>query len=101
MELIVLVIKIEDIVKLSSIELAKAWFDISVKPYINNINFLVIYNGNEVIPENLSKSVLDAIGNLHSFVGIYNYTGIGVTTTIATSILASLHPPLASEFTKK
>ncbi|KAL3749040.1 hypothetical protein ACJRO7_010176 [Eucalyptus globulus] len=41
----------------SSVDLAKAWFDANVQPYITDINFQYITAGNEVVPGDLAQYV--------------------------------------------
>lgn len=82
----------------SSVAAAKTWFDTNVQPYITDVNITYLTAGNEVVPGDLAQFVLPAIQNLQSVVNSYGYSGLRVTTVVATDTLGTSYPPSASTF---
>ncbi|KAI6683628.1 hypothetical protein NL676_029541 [Syzygium grande] len=77
----------------SSADAAKTWFDTNVQPYVSDINFQYITAGNEVVPGDLAQYVLLAMQNLQATISNYKYTGLRVSTVVASSTLGSSYPP--------
>ncbi|KAL3749041.1 hypothetical protein ACJRO7_010177 [Eucalyptus globulus] len=82
----------------SSVDTAKTWFDANVQPYISDINFQYITAGNEVVPGDLAQYVLPAMHNLHTIISNYKYTGLRVSTAVASSTLGTSYPPSTGVF---
>jgi len=82
----------------SSVDSAKAWFDANVQPYISDFNFQYITAGNEVVPGDLAQYVLPAMHNLHTIISNYKYTGLRVSTAVASSTLGTSYPPSSGVF---
>ncbi|XP_030476078.1 probable glucan endo-1,3-beta-glucosidase BG4 [Syzygium oleosum] len=83
----------------SSADAAKTWFDTNVQPYVSDINFQYITAGNEVVPGDLAQYVLLAMQNLQTTISNYKYTGLRVSTVVASSTLGSSYPPSSGVFT--
>ncbi|KAF8037352.1 hypothetical protein BT93_B0306 [Corymbia citriodora subsp. variegata] len=82
----------------SSAAAAKTWFDTNVQPYVSDINLQYITVGNEVVPGNLAQYALPAMQNLRTTISNYKYTGLRVSTVVATSALGSSYPPSSGVF---
>ncbi|KAL3749195.1 hypothetical protein ACJRO7_010311 [Eucalyptus globulus] len=82
----------------SSVGAAKTWFDTNVRPFMSDVKITYLTAGNEVVPGDLAQYVLPAMRNLQSVVNSYGYTGVGITTVVATSTLGTSYPPSSSKF---
>ncbi|XP_030445356.2 probable glucan endo-1,3-beta-glucosidase BG4 [Syzygium oleosum] len=81
-----------------SVDAAKTWFDANVQPYTSDVKITFLSAGNEVVPGNLAQFVLPAMRNLQSVVKGYGYSGMRITTVVATSTLGTSYPPSNSTF---
>ncbi|KAG0481619.1 hypothetical protein HPP92_012477 [Vanilla planifolia] len=76
---------------------AASWVGTHVAPYASSVSFRAICAGNEVIPGNLSSTVLPASRNLEAALSAAGFS-IPVTTAISTQVLATSYPPSAGSF---
>lgn len=83
----------------ASQEAANQWFQTNVKPFVNDITFLYISVGNEVIPGEFAPNVLRAIQNLQNVLISNNLSQIKVTTVLSAASLGVSYPPSAGAFT--
>ncbi|KAF7852306.1 hypothetical protein BT93_L4600 [Corymbia citriodora subsp. variegata] len=82
----------------SSVDAAKTWFDTYVQPFMSDVKITYLSAGNEVVPGDLAQYVLPAMQNLQSVVAGYGYSGLQITTVVATSVLGTSYPPSISTF---
>ncbi|KAI3443242.1 uncharacterized protein J3R85_000167 [Psidium guajava] len=85
----------------SSADAAKTWFDTNVQPYMSDITIQYISAGNEVVPGDLAQYVLPAMQNLQTVISQYKYTGVRVSTVVASSTLGSSYPPSSGAFSNE
>ncbi|XP_010535817.1 PREDICTED: probable glucan endo-1,3-beta-glucosidase BG4 [Tarenaya hassleriana] len=82
----------------ASQEATDDWFNTYVQPYLPDVNIACITVGNEVIPGELGPHVLPVIKFLQVHVRAKNLP-IMISTTVATSNLATSYPPSAATLT--
>ncbi|KAF7852304.1 hypothetical protein BT93_L4598 [Corymbia citriodora subsp. variegata] len=82
----------------SSVDVAKTWFDTYVQPFMSDVKITYLSPGNEVVPGDLAQYVLPAMRNLQSVVTGYGYSGLQITTVVATSVLGTSYLPSSSTF---
>ncbi|KAA8538557.1 hypothetical protein F0562_028249 [Nyssa sinensis] len=77
---------------------AEAWVQTNVVPYKNNVSFVWITLGNEVIPGPCSTYVPQAIINIQNAVTSIGLTTTKVTTVVPMNVLAASYPPSVGAF---
>ncbi|XP_057504078.1 glucan endo-1,3-beta-glucosidase-like [Actinidia eriantha] len=77
---------------------ANQWVNTNIVPYKNNVNFVWITIGNEVIPGPYASNVPAAMINIYNAIRSIGLSNTKVTTVTA-MILASSYPPSSGAFT--
>ncbi|KAK1549970.1 hypothetical protein Q3G72_027286 [Acer saccharum] len=97
---VILGIRNEDLPNLAaSPDAVTAWLATNVEPYLDDIEFLVIAVGNEVIPGNYAKNVLPVMQSLQNILDIKGLNAIKVSTVLSGKTLGSSYPPSSGAFT--
>ncbi|XP_034699438.1 glucan endo-1,3-beta-glucosidase-like [Vitis riparia] len=85
----------------SSQAAAQQWFDTNLAPYLNDVNFLYIAVGNEVIPGGDGSTIAGAMKNIQTILSSKNVGGIKVSTAVPLTVLGTSFPPSAGQFSKE